>query len=87
MVLTNTHSVKSMSTKRAVFTYDSLIGFIFLAEAFKSNVSSSPKLSTVDEKIELILDFVEFVTRFEAIDDRDTMGDSQPGISLKSIIG
>ena len=41
-----------------MFTYDSLIGFIFLAEAFKSNVSSSPKLSTVDEKIELILDFL-----------------------------
>merc|ERR550534_2480395 len=84
-------SAKSMSTKRPVFTMDSLIGLNFRAEAFKSKGSSSPILSTVDEKIELIRDFVEFVNRFdvfvERIEERGTMGDSQPGISLKSIIG
>ena len=65
-----THSAKSMSTKRPVFTIDSLIGFNFRAEAFKSKGSSSPILSTVDEKIELIRDFVEFVNRFDVVVER-----------------
>ena len=59
-----------MSTKRPVFTIDSLIGFNFRAEAFKSKGSSSPILSTVDEKIELIRDFVEFVSRLDVVVER-----------------
>ena len=58
-----------MSIKRAVFTVDSRIGFTFRAEAFKSNGSSSPTLSKVDENIELIRDFVDFVTRVEVTEE------------------
>merc|ERR1712073_41326 len=81
-------SILPMSIKRAVFTVDSRIGFIFRAEAFKSNGSSSPTLSKVDENIELIRDFVTLVEVTDGeTEDRSDIGDSQPGMSLKSIIG
>ena len=64
-----TYSALSISTKRAVFTNDSRIGFNFRADAFKSNVSSSPTLFKVDEKIELIRDFVELVNFLDVFDE------------------